>query len=142
MTFNFKEALKTIDIETFAKNFHEKMRQDKQDKIDFWNSDLCNRMIESILKVKEAFDTETFSYFPEKIKNLYSWNDISNENIEQFIRVMADNTLGLPKGHEPQIDNDCTFENYFFVKRGIHVFILSGQGTFIRFTPENSLNDE
>lgn len=133
---NIAEILKNIDIEKVAEEFAQEMRQKTQARIAFWNSPLCERMIADMIAAKNGFDEETFSYFPEKVKEQYGWQCISNDDIAQFINVMVDSSLGMPEDFEPEEDEDCYFDNMEFVKKGIHVFVMHGQGRAVSLTPQ------
>lgn len=132
---NVAEILKNIDREKSMNEFMEarKLREEKEEL--FWNSDLCETMIQDMIKVNQGFDEETFSYFPDKVKAHFGWENISNEDIEQFINVMADSTIGVPPNTEHETDEDCMFDNSNFVKRGINVFVMYGQGRAVSLTP-------
>jgi hypothetical protein len=135
------EILKNTDREKSMNEFMEarKLREEKKEL--FWNSELCETMIQDMIKVNQGFDEETFSYFPEKVKAQFGWGNISNDDIQQFINVMADSTIGVTKGSQPEVDeedDDCMFDNSNFIKRGIDVFVMYGQGRAVRLSPVES----
>lgn len=132
---NVAEILKNIDREKSMNEFMEarKLREEKKEL--FWNSELCETMAQDMVKANQGFDEETFSYFPDKVKAQFGWENISNEDIQQFINVMADSTIGVPSNTEPETDEECMFDNSNFVKRGIDVFVMYGQGRAVRLTP-------
>lgn len=127
------EILKTIDMEKFALEYEQKQVQKRKEKEIFWNSELCKKMIADMIKVNQDFDSETLAYQPEKVKSQYEWGDIDNGDINLFMNVMCDSTIGIIENEGE--DEECMFDNRSFVKSGIHVFMMSGQGTFIRLSP-------
>lgn len=127
------EILKTIDVENFALEYEQEQAQKRKDREIFWNGSLCKKMIADMINFNQKFDSETFAYHPEKVKSQYGWENIANENIDLFMNVMCDSTIGVLENQTK--DKDCMFDNRNFVKSGIHVFIMSGQGTFIRLSP-------
>lgn len=132
---NITEILKNIDMDKFAREFMEARKLAEEKKEFFWNSALCESMIQDMIKVNQGFDEETFSYFPDKVKAQFGWENISNDDIQQFINVMADSTIGVSPNTEPETDDDCMFDNSNFVKRGIDVFVMYGQGRAVRLSP-------
>lgn len=132
---NIAEILKNIDMDKFAKEFMESRKQEEEKKELFWNSALCESMIQDMIKVNQGFDEETFSYFPDKVKSQFGWDAISNDDIQQFINVMADSSIGVPENTEPEVDEDCMFDNSNFAKRGINVFVMYGQGRAVSLSP-------
>src|SRR5579875_1635900 len=132
---NIAEIMKNLDMDKLAEEFMASLQQEREKKELFWNSSLCETMIQDMIKVNQGFDEETFSYFPNKVKAQFGWDAISNDDIQQFINVMADSTLGLPENLEPEVDEDCMFDNSTFVKRGISVFVMYGQGRAVRLSP-------
>ena len=132
---NITEILKNIDMDKFAKEFMEERKLAEEKKELFWNSELCEAMIQDMIKVNQGFDEETFSYFPDKIKAQFGWENISNDDIQQFINVMADSSIGVPPTTPPEVDDDCMFDNSNFVKRGINVFVMYGQGRAVSLSP-------
>jgi hypothetical protein len=132
---NIAEIFKNLDMDKLAQEFIESRKQDEEKKELFWNSSLCETMIQDMIKTNQSFDEETFSYFPEKVKSQFGWNTISNDDIQQFINVMADSTIGLLDNSQPEIDEDCMFDNRSFMKRGINVSVMYGQGRAVRLSP-------
>jgi hypothetical protein len=132
---NVAEILKNIDREASMKEFMEARKLAEEKKELFWNSELCENMIQDMIKANQGFDEETFSYFPDKVKAKFGWEAISNDDIQQFINVMADSSIGVPPNTEPETDDDCMFDNSNFVKRGINVFVMYGQGRAVRLSP-------
>ena len=139
---NVMETLKNIDIDKFAEEYEAQCRQNIAAKEAFWDSSLCLRMIYDMITCKKEFDSDMFGYQSDKVREQYGWNDISTDDIDMFINVMSCQRLGMPENFNPEEDDDCMFENSSFVKKGIHVFMMSGQGTFIRFTPESMINSQ
>lgn len=119
-------------VEEFVENFNE----NKQEMEIFWNSQLCQKMISEFLEINKTLNEEFFLYFPEEVKNIYNWNYLSNRDIQNFIEVMSDTSIGLTENSEIKIDENCPFENYSMVKRGIEIFVMHGQGTSITIKPE------
>lgn len=132
---NIAEILKNIDMDKFSKEFMESRKQEKEKKELFWNSDLCESMIQDMIKVNQGFDEETFAYFPDKVKSQFNWESISNDDIQQFINAMADSTIGVPENTQPEVDEDCMFDNSNFIKRGINIFVMYGQGRAVSLSP-------
>jgi hypothetical protein len=130
------EVLKNIDIEKFAEDFEKELREKREKKAAFWNSPLCQTMIDDMKAVKLGLDAESFSYFPEEVKSMFGWEHISNDDINLFINVMADSCLGVDEKAEPDVDEDCMFDNYSFVKKGIVVSIMIGQGSSVYLRAE------
>lgn len=130
------EIIKNMDMDEFVNELIEARNTKKAIYQAFWDSPLCTTMINDMLRVNQGFNAETFAYFPEDIKSLYNWHNISNEEIDTFINVMADDSIGVDKTVELEEDDDCMFDNYSFNKKGITVFIMHGQGTSINLTPQ------
>jgi hypothetical protein len=139
---NIAEILKDIDWDKLGKEFAEERQKETEQREAFWNSTLCHTMIEDMKRVNQGFDAEGFSYFPEQIKSRFGWENISDDDINQFINVMSDSLLGIDEKIEQEIDEDCIFDNYSFIKKGIVISIMHGQGTAIYLAPETACSPE
>lgn len=136
MNEKMKDILANLDIDSMVKEFNTKKEKEDQLKLSFWNDPLCEKMIGDMIQANKGFDEEEFAYFPEQVKSKFGWENLTNEQIHLFIDVMYDCQLGLPDNFEPTVDEQCPFENYSFVKKGIHVFVMYGQGVAIILKPE------
>lgn len=137
---NIAEFIKNMDMDKFTKKFAQKMQKDMEEKEIFWNSSLCQIMIDDIKRVNQGFNTERFAYFPEQIKLEFGWEYISDDDINHFINVMADSQIGIDEKSEKKVDEDCIFDNYSFIKKGILISVMHGQGTAISLSPETDCN--
>lgn len=106
-------------------------RKDK--KIAFYQSPLKKRMVQDIIRVGKGFDSEQLAYFPEKVKKLFGWQDISNDDINLFLDVMSCEEIDT--NTTPTYNENSPFFNYTLQRDGLSIYLVSGQGTIISVEP-------
>lgn len=127
-----------IDLKELAKRMVERMEREKAENESFFASTQCNSMIED-MKTKgkgELLDNETFAYFSDKVKAKFGWETIPNETINKFINVMSSLDVGKEFITDKGTDEECPFGNFNFLKKGIRVDVMMGQGTAISLIAE------
>lgn len=109
-------------------SFWKSLREKAEWREAWFKTDLCQRMILDVSKSDHGLDAEDFSYFPDRVRNRLGWGDLSDDTIEQFIETMSDASFGVEAFiHEPNPENP--FPHWVYLKAGLLVFTMSGQGT-------------
>lgn len=122
-----------IDMQELAKRMVERMQKEKAENEIFFASPQCASMIED-MKTKgkgELLDNETFAYFGDKVKEKFGWENIPDETINKFIYVMSSLDVGKEFITDKGEDENCPFSNFNFIKKGIKVDVMIGQGTAV-----------
>lgn len=123
-----------ITPEIIAK-FHADMQKKNDDRLAFFKSDVCKRMIGDVAASSEGLDSEDVMYFHEASQDRLKWGDLTKEHMLQFIEVMSDATdvdafIDCPDSENP-------FDHSFHLKGGLMVFMMHGQGTICQImSPE------
>lgn len=122
-----------LDMKEIAKAVVERMRLEDEKKKEFFNSTLCKKMMQDIKDKNHILESESFAYFPEKDRKALGWGDeISDKDVQFFLSVMAEKSLGEISN---ETEDDCGFFNFSFVRDGLFVSLISGQGTSIMVKP-------
>ena len=112
--------------------FINQIREDREKEIAiktaFFNSSLCERMVQDIIAKDYSLDNEGFAYFPERVREHLGWQDISDDDIKLFISVMSEDKL-FPVDVPTQTDED--YIEIDIVRRGLSITVLYGQGCAI-----------
>lgn len=143
---DIKKLLEGVDFAELGRKMAEMKEIQCRQVKEFWNGELCQKMIQDVLTANTGFDSEGFAYFPEKIRATFGWADVSTEEIELFINTMAHQFIGLPPGYvyvspdesseEDGEDEDYDVSSYSHVKGGVLVSVLHGQGCIVILQPE------
>lgn len=133
MSKKIRDWLSSVDIEELSARFEKHLDTEEDNKKNFWASDLCSRMIADFLRVGSLLSPEDFGYFEDATKSKYGWEDISNDDVKQFFNTMQCCRIGVES--EITRDDENPFENWSFVKRGVEVRVMIGQGTSVLLSP-------
>lgn len=86
----------------------------------------------------ESVDTEECAYFRVDVNNRLGWHSFTDKEIDLFFRLLANNNGPEVEKLDNSTDEDNPFEHEYFVNYGLHVFRMSGQGTFIRISNQKA----
>jgi hypothetical protein len=120
--------LASINSEEFITQIREDREKEIAVKTAFFNSPLCERMVQDIIDKDYSLDNEGFAYFPERVREQLGWQDISDEDVNLFISVMSEDKL-FPVDVPTQTDED--YVEIDIVRRGLSITVLYGQGCAI-----------
>lgn len=108
--------------------FWDDMRKKKEDRLAFFESDICKRMISDITStVPSELNCEDVHYFPERTQQHFGWSDLTKEQMSMFIEVMSDGGAADAFIDCPDVENP--FDHSYHLKGGLVVFMVHGQGT-------------
>lgn len=111
-------------VEQFAAD----MKKKKEERIAFFQSDVCKRMIGDIISHPTVpLNCDDAHYFLEQTQARYGWNDLSKEQINKFVEVMSDGEAAEAFLDCP--DEENPFDHSYHLKGGLVVFMMHGQGT-------------
>ena len=80
----------------------------------------------------EYFDSETASYFPDRMKQALNLPDLTKDDLNRFFNAMGQSSAA-DEGSLTE-DDGCAFPNCQYRIHGLSVSLLSGQGTIITVT--------
>lgn len=120
--------LEFIKSDNFMAKFIDKKEKKDLVKTKFFNSPLCERMVQDIIAKDYSLSNEHFAYFPQDVKTSLGWSDISDDDINLFISVMSEDKL-FPVDVPTQADED--YLEIYIVRRGLSISVLHGQGCAI-----------
>lgn len=108
----------------------------RQERAAFGRSEVFQRMVAALTSQVErvAVDSEEAAYFPDRVRATAGWAFASVENIKLFFAVMSDAHAETVTPGSRVEDDDNPFDNCSFRHFGLHVNVMSGQGTFIRIS--------
>lgn len=120
--------LEFIKSDNLMAKFIDKKEKEDLVKNKFFNSVLCENMVQDIISKDYSLSNEHFAYFPQDVKTSLGWSDISDDDINLFISVMSENKL-FPVDVPTQADEDYLAID--IVRRGLSISVLHGQGCSI-----------
>lgn len=125
-------AMANIRDPEFMNRFMEERRVREEERAAFAASETFLKMV-STFKANAAdlsVDSEDIAYFPERVREQMGWLFASAADLKAFISEFSnpDPTAETPVS----TDDECPFDNSSFVKHGLSVFVMSGQGTIVR----------
>lgn len=108
----------------------------RQERATFGCSEVFLRMVKALTSQPEsvAVDSEEAAYFPDRVRATAGWDFASAEDIKLFFAVMSDAHAETVTPGSLTEDEDNPFDNCSFQHHGLHVSVMSGQGTFIRIS--------
>ena len=112
------------------------MKKKKDDRIAFFESDVCKRMTADIISHPTfPLNCDDVHYFFERTQQRYGWTDLTKEQINKFVEVMSDGEAAETFIDCP--DDENPFDHSYHLKGGLMVFMMHGQGTIsIIMSPE------
>ncbi len=131
------DSLNASELAAFAQQWADQLRAEQQALEAFSRSATFWRMRQALLERGEAaaFGDEDLSYFREETLRRLGWEDVCEQDVEHFVRLVVD-----PQG--PGVlpdscveDETCRFGNVSFVSWGLAVRMLFGQGTSWQLRP-------
>lgn len=134
MTKSVADLLSKIDMKKVVEETVKRLNAEKEKRLTFFDSPLCKKMMEEIKEKNHMLESESFAYFPERDRVPLGWgNEISDADVQLFLSVMAERSFGEVTNETE--DNECGFFNFSFVREGLLVSLISGQGTSIMVKP-------
>lgn len=104
------------------------MKKKKEDRIAFFESDVCKRMIGDIISnAATPLNCDDVHYFFERTQQCYGWTELTKEQMNKFIEVMSDGEAAEAFIDCP--DEENPFDHSYHLKGGLVVFMMHGQGT-------------
>lgn len=127
-------------MKELAKNMANRMKEEHQKNLDFYHSETFHTILKAFKDKQASVDNEYFAYFPEKVKAQLGLEDISDNDIKMFFTVMHKQNIGVEDMSSVETDEDNGFENYSFIKQGLFVSVMFGQGCaiFISTKPQDN----
>lgn len=110
-------------------------REETDLRLDFYRSDVCNQIIESIKEGPHVLHSDDIDYDFKKTCKKFGWHRVSREQAHLFLTVMCSPGIDREAITNESTDSDCSFPNTTFHKRGLVVQIMAGQGTSISIGP-------
>jgi hypothetical protein len=106
----------------------------REERAAFARSDVFKRMVAALTGQAQtvAIDSEEAAYFPDRLRATAGWEFASAEDIKLFFAVIAEAHAETVTPGSLTADEDNPFDNCSFQHYGLHVRVMSGQGTFIR----------
>lgn len=98
---------------------------------EFIASDTFLQMRQALITNPKAvtLDSEEFSYFPERAKKAAGWEFATPEDIKLFWDIVADPQASTVEQGSVLWTTKNGFGNCTFQHYGLHVWLLTGQGT-------------
>lgn len=106
--------------------FHVDMLAKADCRREFFNSDLFKRMAADIIAC-EPICCEEVLYTFERVQQTYGWEDLTKQQVQEFVEVASDSTDSDAFIDCP--DDDNPFDHSYHLKGGLMVFVMHGQGT-------------
>lgn len=126
------DQLSDDELSALAERFAQHWKERQQAMKEFWESDLCKKMVQDMVAKDECLSADHFAYFEREVRDTFGWHDVPKETITMFINVMADGDIGVEK---TSTDESCPFANISYLKRGLWCRLMHGQGTSIVIEP-------
>jgi len=133
-TRSIKELLADPEfLDKVAEGVAQDMAARRQARVDFLHSETFNRMTVSLRDNTEpvSIHSEDVSYFAERVKGEAGWEFATDSDIRLFFDIIASPDADTVEPGSLTVDEDCMFENCSFKNHGLHVWMMSGQGTVI-----------
>ena len=129
-------ALAALADPAFIAEISAQISARQEQRATFGRSEVFRRMVKALTSQAEpvAVDSEEASYFPDRVRVTAGWDFASAEDITLFFAVMSDAYADTVTPGSRVEDDDNPFDNCSFQHFGLHVSVMSGQGTFIRIS--------
>lgn len=123
-------ALADIDWDKVSNSHADKKKASEV----FFTSEVCTRIIRDIEQGDRRIDDHDFFYNREEIISAFGWEDISSETLNNFWDVITDWSIGV-EASMFDYDDSNPFPHSAYLKGGLHVCSMSGQGTVFWIQP-------
>lgn len=133
-TRSIKELLADPEfLEKLAKGVEEEMAQRRREREEFAASETFTRMVAALRDNPEPLrvDSEEVAYFADRVKAQVGWTFATENDIRLFFDIVASPNADTVEPGSLTEDDDCMFDNCSFRHHGLHVWMMSGQGTVI-----------
>lgn len=133
-TRSIKELLADPEFrKNLAQGLEDEMAQRRREREEFAASQTFIRMA-AVLRENPnpvRVDSEEVSYFADRVKAEVGWTFATKNDIRLFFDVVASPNAETVEPGSRTEDEDCMFDNCSFRHFGLHVWMMSGQGTAI-----------
>lgn len=130
----------TMITDELVAKFAADMKKKKEDRIAFFESDVCKRMISDVMsKGDRQLNCDDIHYFAERTQEKFGWGDLTKEQMSKFCEVMSDGEAADAFIDCP--DQENPFDHSYHLKGGLVVFMMHGQGTVSSIMAPETLPD-
>jgi hypothetical protein len=117
--------------EQLAKGIAEDIANRQRQRADFLRSETFTHMVAALRDnpnpVRVA--SEDIARAPDRVKTETGWTFASEADLQLFFDVLASPHADTVEAGSRTEDKDCMFDNCSFRHYGLHVWMMSGQGT-------------
>lgn len=119
-----------------AREYEEKLEKDRRAKDEFIQSTTFQQMVAALRNnpTPVSVSCDDIAYRPDKVKAEAGWNFATQEDMDMFVKVLAHASADTVTPGSHSEDDDCMFDNTSFGHYGLHVFVMHGQGSFVRIS--------
>jgi hypothetical protein len=142
-TRSIKELLADPEfLEQLAKGVEEELTQRRREREEFASSETFTRMIAALRDNPQPvrIDSEEVAYFADRVKAEAGWTFATKNDIRLFFDIVASPNADTVEPGSLKEDDDCMFDNCSFWHYGLHVWMMSGQGTAISVYNKAAIN--
>jgi hypothetical protein len=125
-------ALEAIKNPEFVAQLSAQMLARQELRAAFARGDVFSRMVNALKSQGNvAVDNQEVAYFPDRVRAQTGWDFATEEDMTLFFAVISDSYAETVVPGSRGEDEDNPFCNCHFEHFGLHVRVMSGQGTFI-----------
>jgi len=123
-------------LEQAARDYEKKLEQERHAKNEFIQSATFQQMVAALRDnpAPVSVSCDDIAYQTDKVKAEAGWDFATREDMDMFVKVLAHSSADTVTPGSHSEDEDCMFDNTSFEHYGLNVFVMHGQGSFVRIS--------